>query len=195
MPPSGCAAVPLLKKTLSSESNPPATSTAGEAGVLVTDADTTAVARESGATRVTESAIASARTLDEGFLTVPVVPAAGRDDPLRIAPDELGRGFVRAGPACTVDFAAPADEPLEAADPFECALLPVSADATAGMAAIAAPTPSATAEAPIQVKTLSCPADCGSVMPPNSAGSTRRSSTPSVMVWTGSVERIWAAPG
>ncbi|WP_445166756.1 hypothetical protein ACTXG7_23410 [Mycolicibacterium sp. Dal123E01] len=84
------------------------------------------------------------------------------------------RGFWRAGPAWAADFdESPDDELLDAADPFA----PPSADATAGTAAIVAPTPRAIAEAPTQVSTRTRPgADClGAAMPPNSAGSMRSS--------------------
>ena len=80
-----------------------------------------------------------------------------------------------------------ADDPFEPAEPVE------SADATAGTEAIAAPTPSATAEAPIHVNIRSWPdADgFGALMPPNSAGNIR---SPWVSDSNRSVEFISATP-
>jgi hypothetical protein len=85
--------------------------------------------------------------------------------------------LVRAGPACADDFdESPDDELLDVDDPFAAADPVESADATAGTEAIAAPTPSATADAPTQVNILRCPGDrFGTAIPPNSAGNIRRS--------------------
>ncbi|WP_319435464.1 hypothetical protein [Mycobacterium sp. RTGN5] len=117
-----------------------------------------------------DSTLALARTAADGGVRVTdadaVVLFVARAGRLVTVFD--GRGFVRLGPACAVGFDGPlADELLE---PVE------SADATAGMDASAAPTPSATAEAPTQVSTLRCPGatGLGGMMPPNSAGSVRR---------------------
>jgi hypothetical protein len=91
-------------------------------------------------------------------------------------PDD--RGFCRAGPACADDFdESPVDELLDADESFEPADPVESADATAGTEAIAAPTPSATAEAPTQVNILRWPGACrfGAAIPPNSAGNIRSS--------------------
>ncbi|WP_165774084.1 hypothetical protein [Mycolicibacterium sphagni] len=85
-----------------------------------------------------------------------------------------GRGFCRAGPACGAELSLE-DELLDADDPFEAAEPVESADATAGTEAIAAPTPSATAEAPTQVNILRWAGEAcfGAPIPPNSAGSMR----------------------
>jgi hypothetical protein len=155
IPASGCAAVPLLKKKLTSDSTLALTPTAAEVGVRVTDA-----------------AAEGARVLS--CPADVVVPLTARAGGLLTVVER--RSFVRVGPACVADFdGPPAEELLDATDPFEPAEPVESADATAGIDAIAAPTPSATAEAPTQVNTLRLPgaARFGAAMPPNSAGSIR----------------------
>ncbi|TGD85486.1 hypothetical protein BayCH28_20885 [Mycolicibacterium sp. CH28] len=111
---------------------------------------------------------------------------------------DCGRGFDRAVPPPPVDFddAGPADELLDDAEPLEAAEPPVSAEATAGIDAIAAPTPRAIAEAPNQVNNRSWPddPDFGVVMPPNSAGSIRRAPLAWVTVSSRSIELIGQVP-
>ncbi|BBY62869.1 hypothetical protein MHEL_11120 [Mycolicibacterium helvum] len=185
MPPLGCAAVPLPKKKLTSVWRPPPTPTAADLGVLLADA--TAAAGTGGAELSEDAAGVALVVTVLSCTAVFLVPREGRT-----GLDELG--FFLAGPAWAFDFGdSPDDELLDADDPFEAAEPVESAAATAGTEAIAAPTPSATAEAPIQVSTRRCPgADCfGAAMPPNSAGNIRSS-------WTSdanrSVELIWATP-
>ncbi|AQT79035.1 hypothetical protein B1R94_06750 [Mycolicibacterium litorale] len=69
----------------------------------------------------------------------------------------------RAGPGWLADF----DDAV--------AELPVSADATAGIATIAAPMPSAVTDAPAHRRSLDCPVTA--CHPPNFAGSVRTSVT------------------
>ncbi|WP_344790539.1 hypothetical protein [Mycolicibacterium pallens] len=66
--------------------------------------------------------------------------------------DALGRTLDLDAAECPVDFdGAPADELLDVDGPFGPAEPVASAEATAGIDAIAAPTPNATADAPSHV--------------------------------------------
>ncbi|WP_431234631.1 hypothetical protein ACQ856_08835 [Mycolicibacterium psychrotolerans] len=66
--------------------------------------------------------------------------------------DVLGRTFFFGAAECPVDLDGPlADELLDVDDPLDPADPVESAEATAGIEAIAAPTPKATADAPSQV--------------------------------------------
>jgi hypothetical protein len=162
MPPLGCAAVPLPKKKLTSVSRPPPTPTAAEVGVLATEA----AALETFDTELADSAGAAAAVTVAVFLVGLGFRLPATDD----------RGFCRAGPAFAVGLSLD-DELLEEAEPFEPAVPVESAEATAGTDAIAAPTPRATAEAPIQVSILRWPGadSLGTAIPPNSTGSIRSS--------------------
>jgi hypothetical protein len=193
MPPLGCAAVPSPKKKLTSASIPAPTPTTAEVGVLVTTDAAAAGVRTTGDTGLTAATVGVVSDATALFL-VSVLPSAAFvvvsfviravPAPLFVAvADVLGgdtvvddRGCWRPEPACAVDFEeSPDDELLDVAELFEPAEPVASADATAGTEAIAAPTPSTTAEAPTQVSIRRWPgADClGAAIPPNSAGSIR----------------------
>ena len=97
------------------------------------------------------------------------------EEPLGAEGVECERDSARVGPACAAARGEPVgarltevDDPVEPDDSVE------SAAATAGIAASAAPTPSATAEAPIQAASVERAAVLGAAMPPNSGESMRR---------------------
>ncbi|BBY60143.1 hypothetical protein MSAR_32790 [Mycolicibacterium sarraceniae] len=192
MPPLGWAAVPLLKKTLSSDWRPPPTANCSDFGVLVTA--TVGVAVGDGLATSALVSVVGATTL-VGLVCADTALAGELDLTVCLAPTVNPRVAIllwegvfagRAGPACPVDFddVRSGDGPLEEADSLFPVDAPVSAEAAGAVEAIAAPRLSAIAEAPTHVSTRRCPeaSDFGAAMPPNRAGSIRSVSAASVVV-------------
>jgi hypothetical protein len=164
----GCAAVPLLKKTLMSESIPDSIGLAAALGVRAAAATGLVVTAEIAALG---RAVFDEPSADESFAFGCPAAAAARADFARAAAFD-GPLLVAAPPLLLVGPDDPSwlvdfdDEPLEP---------PASAEATAGIAAIAAPKPNVMADAPTQLARRRWPLDDGSgpARPPNSAGSAR----------------------
>ena len=136
MPPLGCSAVPLPKKKLTIGSGGAASTPSGDrVGITATAVEGLTFSVDVFATGV------AAR------MAVICVRAALT---FALACNDFDRGFDRVVDAFPVDFAAP-DELLDADGPLAPPELPVSAEAVAGIAAMAAPTPNAMADAPTQV--------------------------------------------
>ena len=135
IPPLGCAAVPLPKKKL-------ARSGPARFGVEVT-----AAAFLFGAARPVTVGVA---------LRVVAVPlACTAEDTFD---NDCGRDDEPASVVCFVDLDGPAaDELLDVDASFDAVEPEASADAIAGIDAMAAPTPRATADAPIHVNTRELP--------------------------------------
>ena len=146
IPPLGCAAVPLPKKTLTIDSKPPSALTAAERGVVVTAAAVVVVAAAFGDD--TDVSVVATLSGPESRC----VAAVFLDDfdsglELRAEPAFFD-GFVV--PELAEGFAGPAVDELDFDEPVPVPAEPVSADATAGFDAIAKPTPRAITDAPVQ---------------------------------------------
>ncbi|WP_431232515.1 hypothetical protein ACQ856_24175 [Mycolicibacterium psychrotolerans] len=118
-----------------------------------------------------------------------VAEAGGEDEAVDCRPP-----LARAGPALAVAFdVAPVESLFDDVEPCEAPVPPASADA-AGIVAMAAPTPRATADAPTHVSIRRWPWAPGlaAARPPNSAGSIRNWPATGTIVW--SAELIEATP-
>ncbi|PND56850.1 hypothetical protein CRM90_15515 [Mycobacterium sp. ENV421] len=138
IPAFGCAAVPSPTKKLMIV-------WAAASGVGSADARGVAAAAAGLASRV---------LIVDFLLEVAVVLAGSEPDGIdeTVLSDDLGRTFFFGAAECPVDFDdPPADELLDVEGPLDPAEPVESAAATAGIEAIAAPTPRATADAPSHV--------------------------------------------